>query len=137
MSVEPTTSSPRTTRLPLACRGNATCATTVTTSGYTTPVITVSSARRTMAGLSCEDIGNDLRSDEAARDQHEVDRLDAYERGDDAPETVDEQVVAQEHRGAHGAVAHAAQRERDQRHDDERVEDHRRQDGALGRGQPH
>ena len=64
------------------------------------------------------------------RDQ-EVDGLDADERDDDAAEAVDEEVPAQELRGADRAVGDPLQGERNERDDDQRVEDDRRQDRAL------
>ena len=44
------------------------------------------------------------------------------------PSAVDQQVAAQQLRGADRDELHAAQRERDQHHDDQRVEDDRRED---------
>ena len=53
------------------------------------------------------------------------------------PSAVDEQVVAEQQRGADGAVLDAAQRERNEGDDDERVEDDRAQDRALRRREVH
>src|SRR5579859_161334 len=67
--------------------------------------------------------------------QDHIDDLDADEWRDDAAQSVDEQVIAQQPSRAHRSVGHAAQRQRDERDDDQRVEDDRRQDGALVRSQ--
>ena len=48
-----------------------------------------------------------LRPRPATADEHQVDQLDADERHDQAAQAVDQQVVAQQRRGADGAVAHA------------------------------
>src|SRR5215831_16148151 len=64
---------------------------------------------------------------------HEVDRLDAEERNDDAADSVDQKVEPQQSGGADWAIAHALQRQRNERDDDQRVEDDRGQDGALRR----
>src|SRR5580704_8525895 len=69
-------------------------------------------------------------------DDH-IDRLDADERNDDAPDAVDHQVAAQQRAGADGAIGHALQSQRNQRDDDQRVEDDRRQDRALRARQMH
>ena len=48
---------------------------------------------------------------------HEVDGLDADKGNDDAAETVDQQVAAEQRAGADGAISDALQRQRDQRDD--------------------
>src|SRR5262249_28875446 len=129
----------RTIRLPLACPGKMAWATPVTTTGYTTPVKTLSSTRTTIAGFSWSMCAAPLSrpSHPAERGQDHVDELDAEEGHEDSSHTVDQEERAQARRGAHRRLSDAAKRQRNERDDDERVEDDRREDGALWRGEPH
>src|SRR5262245_40895227 len=138
MSSEPTTTPSRSTRLPLAARRNSNLPTPVTTSGYTTPVRTViTTIIRTEVPRCFHTFSSTPFSDPAQRDQHEIDRLDADERSDQASAPVDPQVAPQQPRRSQRAVADAAQRERHERQDDERVEDDGGEDRAPRCREPH
>jgi hypothetical protein len=72
-----------------------------------------------------------FRLGEMEDDEEHVDDLDADEGRDDAAEAVDDEVVAEQARGADRPVLDAAEGERNQGDDDERVEDDRAQRIAL------
>src|ERR1700755_1606598 len=99
------------------------------------PVITVSAMTSTRAGRISFSMG--LSSGEMQGGDHEVDRLNADERNDDAADAVDQQVAPQQRTGADRPVRDALQGERDQRDDDQRVEDDGGEDRALRRRQLH
>src|SRR5579872_916560 len=119
---------------PFAWSLNRTCASAVTTSGYTTPSSTVVTTV----------IRNAIRrffwirmSREPQRRDDDVHDLDAHKGRDDAADAVDEEIAPQQRLGAHRTVRHAAQRERHQRDDDERIGDDRGQNRRLRRLEPH
>src|ERR1700722_19481684 len=67
----------------------------------------------------------------------DVDGLDTDEGHDDAAESVDEEVAAENRGSTERAILDAAQGERNQRHDNQGVEDDRRKNRALGRREMH
>ena len=67
----------------------------------------------------------------------QVDSFDPDERRDDAAESIDEQIPAQQRGRAHRPVGDAPQRKRDQGDDDQRIEDDRRENRALRTRQVH
>ncbi len=81
--------------------------------------------------------GKSLSLCQVKKDQELVDEPDAGERHQNAAQTVDEDVAAQQGAGAHRAIFHAAQGERHERDDDERVKDDGREHGGLRRVQAH
>src|SRR6185369_296000 len=133
MMAEPTTLPLRSTRLPLACSRNKTCAAAVTTAGYTRQHRKSSESVITNNGRSCF-IG---ASSEVEHVYDHVDQLDADERQQHAAAAVHEQVAAQDALVAHRAVFDATQCERNERNDDQRVEDHGAENGARGRTEFH
>src|SRR6516225_6288361 len=68
---------------------------------------------------------------QAQTGDNQVNKFDADERQDDAPEAVNQQVDAQDLHRAERAEFDAAQSQRYQRDDDERVENHRAQNRAV------
>src|SRR3984893_4737032 len=119
---EPTVLPSLTMRLPPACPGKASWAIPVTTSGNTTPVITVMIRNSTTAGRISE-LMSVSSSDQMRQHEAQVDQLDSDERNQNAPQAVDQQIAPQEHGSAQRPVFHPLQRERDQEHDDQRIED--------------
>src|SRR5262245_10075229 len=99
MSVDPTGLPPASTRLPLAWLGNASCAMPVTSSGYATPVSTVSTTSMRSAGRKGVNMSFSLSGEVRGREQ-QVDRLDADEWQQHAAHAVDQHVPAQDRRSA-------------------------------------
>src|SRR5512146_1629355 len=110
MSRDPTGLPSFTMRLPAACPGKRTLATAVTTRGYAIPVTTVMTMSRVTAGRSTYFMAS--FSDQVHDLEQHIDDLDTDERHQDAAEAVDEQIAAQQYRGAERPVAHALQGER-------------------------
>src|SRR3954451_7312469 len=105
-----------------------------------TPVISVSATMNTMAGRICFNMTSLLSPDSSNQVQgrdHEVDRLDADERNDDAAKAINQQITLEQRPGPHGAIPHALERKRNEGDDDQRIEDDRREDGALRTHQVH
>ena len=72
------------------------------------------------------------RLDEADGGNHDINELDADERGDDAAEPVDQQVAAQDRSRGTGTVAHALERQRDEQDENRPVAPLRKaEDAAL------
>src|SRR5437588_10705686 len=92
------------------------------------------SARSTSAE---RDVFMERSSGEVDAGDDDVDGLDADEGDDHPSDAVDEQVAAEQSRGADGPVLDSLQRQRDQGDDDQRVEDRGREDGALTAVQLH
>src|SRR6185312_12950470 len=98
--------------------------------------MTVITTIMTMAGRICfsmtvSSLGKTDRGDD------KIDDLDADERYDDAADTVEPQIAAQNVGGAGRAVFHTPQAQRNERDDDQRVEDDGREDRAFWIAQPH
>src|SRR5450631_1414975 len=90
-------------RLPAAWCAKTSRAAAVISSGYTTPRRTVITASRVSAGRkSRNNMG--LPSGPAGCRQDHVDQLDARERHDDAAQSIDQQIAAQERGCAEGPV---------------------------------
>src|SRR5580692_1364791 len=66
-----------------------------------------------------------------------INQLDAQKWRDNATQSVDEKVLAQQRRGSQRPVANTAQRQRNQCDDDQRVEDDRGENRGLGSAKPH
>src|SRR5579863_5174357 len=136
MRREPTILPSLVMRLPAASFGKTSWAIPVTTSGYTTPVITVRIRNSTRAGRISERIWV-TSSNQMRQHQTPVNELDSRERNENTSQAVDQQVTPQEHGSPQGAVLHPLQCQRDQEHDDQRVEDDGRQNGRKGARQAH
>src|ERR1700761_7418002 len=90
-----------------------------------TPVITVSnSSARSAAQCWRMMFAKFISAHPGDKLHDQIDQLDADERGDDAAQSVEIKVAAQQLRRAAGRVLNAPERQRDQYHDDDRVEDH-------------
>src|SRR5450432_2890743 len=101
-------------RLPAAWRGKAILATPVMRSGYAIPRSSVIRTRRPTAGrMSRNNISISLRP--AGRRQDHVDQFDPGERHDDAAQSIDQQVSAQQGTCAERPVFHALDREWNER----------------------
>src|ERR1700728_4417456 len=71
------------------------------------------------------------------RDEDEVDELDEDERHDDAADSIDQDVSAQNDRGLRRAKLHASKSQGNESDNHQRVENDGRQDGTLRAVQPH
>src|SRR5574341_1769515 len=91
MSVEPTTVPLRRTRLPSACDGNATRATSVMTAGYATPSSAVKAANSTTVGRRCSRI-----SGQSQCDKQQVDELDTWKRNQHAAQAIEPEIATQQ-----------------------------------------
>src|SRR5262249_39760771 len=95
----------------------------------------VSATTNTIAGRISFNMASSSREVQGA--DHEIDRLDADERNDDAADAVKQQVAPQQRAGADRTITHAFERQRNQRDDDQRVEDDGGENRALRRRQVH